>query len=164
AAQFPAATREQWRELVAGVLARSGGDATDAAHAEDALRSISYDGIAIKALYTAADAPSVPIGAPGTPPYVRGARPERAAWDVRARHADPDPVRANAAVLADLTGGATSLWLVLGAGGAAVEDLDRVLDGVHLDAATIVLDAGADTYRAVQALLGRAEQTGVAPA
>ena len=164
AAQFPDATREQWRELVAAVLARSGVDAPDAAHVEDALRSISYDGIAIKALYTAEDAPSVPTGAPGTPPYMRGARAGRAAWDVRARHADPDPGRANAAVLADLAGGATSLWLVLGAGGAAVEDLDRLLDGVHLDLAPIVLDAGADTYRAVQALLGRAEQTGVAPA
>jgi methylmalonyl-CoA mutase len=164
AAQFPDATREQWRELVAAVLAKSGVDASGATHAEDALRSISYDGIAIKALYTAEDAPSAPIGAPGRPPYVRGASPEHAAWDVRARHADPDPAGANAAVLADLTGGATSLWLVLGAGGAAVEDLGRVLDGVHLDLAPIVLDAGADSYRAVQALLGRAEQTGVAAA
>lgn len=161
AAQFPRATREQWRDLVAAVLAKSGAADDDV---ESALGSVSYDGIAIKPLYTADDAPSGGPGVPGAPPYVRGARAEHGAWDVRARHADPDPGRANAAVLADLAGGATSLWLVLGAGGAAVGDLDRVLDGVQLDRAPIVLDAGVDSYRAVQALLGRAEQSGVAPA
>ena len=67
-------------------------------------------------------------------------------------------------MLDDLETGATSLWLVLGEGGIAVDDLATVLDGVYLDLAPIVLDAGADTAPAATALLALAAERGVDPA
>ena len=152
AGEFPAASREQWRELVAAVLAKSGHAGEDP---ELALATTTYDGITIKPLYTAADAPvqpSAPRGATG------------GSWDVRQRHADPDADRTNAAALADLATGATSLWLVLGEGGLGVAELDRALDGVYLDLAPIALDAGAEVVAAGTALLQLAERNGVDPA
>ncbi|MCU1655898.1 MAG: mutA, partial [Pseudonocardiales bacterium] len=166
AAEFPAATRDQWRSLVAAVLRKSG--LAEGDDPEVALATTTYDGIELKPLYTAADAHGVATdGVPGRPPFVRGAASHGAAatgWDVRQRHADPDPVRTNRAVLADLAGGATSLWLVLGAAGLAVEDLEAALEGVHLDLAPVALDAGLATGDAAVALLGLAERRGVDPA
>lgn len=158
AADFPAASREQWRALVASVLAKTGGTAFDTAAPETALSSSTYDGIVIQALYTAADVPGGPdeAGQPGCAPFVRGATAEgavRTGWDVRQLLLDPDAERANKAALTDLENGASSLWLQLGAGAIAVEELARVLDGVHLDLAPIVLDAGAETLPAAEALL-----------
>ena len=151
AAGFPAAGEDEWRALVAGVLRRSGrGDLDDPV---EALTSTTYDGIRIRPLY--ADRPAEP-GLPGAPPYVRGALPDRTGWDVRAQHRDPDPRSTCAAGLTDLQGGATSLWLVLGADGVAVDDLHAALQGVHLDLAPIALDAGAQTGAAATAFLGLA--------
>ncbi|CAN5457947.1 methylmalonyl-CoA mutase family protein [soil metagenome] len=167
AAEFPAATRQDWRALVAGVLAKSG-NADTAVDPEAALASTTYDGFDVAPLYTAADAvPADSIGVPGAAPFVRGARVDGNAargWDVRQRHLNPDPAELNRAVLADLTNGATSLWLKLGAGGLAVHDLAAALAGVYLDLAPIALDAGADTAAATAALLAVADGTGVARA
>ncbi|MDQ2749025.1 MAG: methylmalonyl-CoA mutase subunit beta [Actinomycetota bacterium] len=162
AAEFPAATRETWRAMVTAVLARSG----VAEDPEVALASRTYDGISIKPLYTADDGPPLAaVGLPGVAPFVRGRTAELGAgWDVRQRHADPDAGRTNAAVLADLTNGVISLWLVLGQGGIAITDLPAALDGVHLDLAPVVLDAGADTPAALEALLAVAAERGVARA
>jgi methylmalonyl-CoA mutase len=163
AADFPAATREQWRSLVAAVLRKSG--VAEGVDPESALAARTYDGIDIKPLYTAEDAASLNHdGLPGHPPFVRGATVEssaRTGWDVRQRHLDPDPVRTNRAVVADLSNGATSLWLVLGAGGLAVADLRAALEGVYLDLAPVALDAGVETVSAASVLLGLAEQRGV---
>lgn len=164
AADFPAPDRDEWRALVSAVLAKSGvGEDTDP---EAALSYTTYDGITIKPLYTADDT-HVPAAAPGRPPFVRGATAAGATgtgWDVRTRHADPDTARANAAVLNDLETGATSLWLVLGARGIAIDDLPAVLKDVYLDLAPVVLDAGADTPAAAAALLALAAERGVDPA
>jgi methylmalonyl-CoA mutase len=157
AADFPAATREQWRELISAVLRKSGGRAD--IDPETALTTTTYDGIEIKALYTADDARESE-GLPGTAPYVRGARAEAASWDVRQLHQDPDAKRANTAVLRDLASGATSLWLVVGERGIPVAGLGDVLDGVYLDLAPIALDAGADVEAASSALLGLATDEG----
>ena len=154
AGEFPGATDEQWRSLVSAVLAKSG--VAEDADPIEALSYTTYDGIVIRPLYTADDADAhdwTPTAGPGAPPFVRGATADSAAatgWDVRARHADPDAARTKQAVLDDLERGATSLWLVLGEGGIAVDDLPTVLDGVYLDLAPIVLEAGADTVRAVR--------------
>jgi methylmalonyl-CoA mutase len=165
AADFPTPTRDDWRALVAAVLAKSGAGAD--VDPEQALSSVTYDGIRIKPLYTAEDAHGLDLdGLPGHPPFVRGASEDGATatgWDVRTRHADPDAAAANRAVRADLETGATSLWLVVGDGGLAVDDIPAALDGVYLDLAPIALDAGAHTLRAVQALLTVSEQQGVAP-
>lgn len=167
AAEFEQATREQWRELVRAVLRKGGSGAEGDAvpDPEAALSSRTYEGIDIKPLYTADDALSLAHdGLPGHPPFVRGASAAGSAatgWDVRQRHNDPDPVRANRAVLADLANGATSVWLVVGAGGLSVADLPRALEGVYLDLAPIVLDAGAAAPEAAATLLRVAGERGV---
>ncbi len=144
AADFPPASRQAWRELVAGVLAKSG-VGHDPDEPEAALSHLGYDGIAIAPLYTAEDLPAGERTqpAPGRPPYVRGAQPGPG-WDVRVRHDDPDPAAANRAVLADLAGGASSLWLRLGPDGIPADGLAAALAGVYLGLVPVVLDAGGD--------------------
>ncbi|MBH5333590.1 methylmalonyl-CoA mutase small subunit [Streptomyces pactum] len=155
AAEFPDATREQWQHLVEGVLRKSGTTDVSGADAEEALATALQDGVSVRPLYTAQDAPG-DAGYPGFAPYVRGARPEGATlsgWDVRQRHTHPDPARTNAAVLADLENGASSVWLAVGDGGVPADALGQALDGVYLDLAPVVLDAGADFDAAARALL-----------
>ena len=125
AAEFPAATRDEWRALVAAVLARSGADGDP----EQALAHTTYDGILIKPLYTAEDAHGSTDGLPGHPPFVRGAtdrrrEPTRLGRAAAARRPGLR-ARTNAAVLADLENGATSLWLALGDGGLGGRRPDR---------------------------------------
>ncbi|MFE9040556.1 methylmalonyl-CoA mutase family protein [Streptomyces sp. NPDC007818] len=160
AAEFPAATRAQWQRLVTGVLSRSGKD-VPATEAEDALSTALEDGLRTRPLYTAADAVPDP-GLPGFPPFVRSGRPAGNAvggWDVRQQHTAADPE----AVLTDLENGVSSLWLAVGPGGIPVDELDRVLRGVYLDLAPVVLDAGAETAAAAQELLALYARRGVAP-
>ncbi|MFR0358232.1 methylmalonyl-CoA mutase family protein [Streptomyces sediminimaris] len=158
AAEFPDATHEQWQHLVEGVLRKSGKDVSGTA-AEDALSTALEDGLRTRPLYTARDAVPEP-GLPGFAPYVRGGRPEGSTaggWDLRQRHT----AAADGAVLADLENGVSSLWLVLGAGGIPVPELERVLDGVHLDLAPVVLDAGREVEPAAWELLRICEERGV---
>ena len=161
AADFPAATRDEWRELVGTVLRRSGVEFADP---EAALATRTYDGFDVDPLYTAGDtAPDA--GFPGLPPFVRGGRPDgrvRTGWDVRQRHADPDPAVTKRAVLADLENGGTSLWLVAGAAGLPVAALADVLDDVHPDLAPVTLEAGADAAAAADALLAVYADKGLA--
>ncbi|MGW3999331.1 methylmalonyl-CoA mutase family protein [Amycolatopsis sp. NPDC004772] len=151
AAEFPQATREQWQELVAGVLRKSGKLPEDFAGApESKLVTRTYDGIAIQPLYTAEDVPG-DIGFPGLPPYVRGARPDGlvgTGWDVRARFTGDDGRAVNKAILADLEGGVTSIWLSVPP--AALAD---ALNEVYLDLAPVVLDAGPSYEAAASELL-----------
>ncbi|MDX2591738.1 MULTISPECIES: methylmalonyl-CoA mutase family protein [Streptomyces] len=160
AAEFPDATHEQWQRLVEGVLRKSGKEVSGEA-AEDALSTTLEDGLRTRPLYTARDGAPDP-GLPGFAPYLRGGRPEgntAGGWDVRQRHA----ALTDGAVLGDLENGVTSLWLVLGEGGIPVADLPRALDGVYLDLAPVVLDAGPDTEAAAAALLRLYEDKGVDP-
>ena len=148
ASEFEPATRDQWQALVEKVLRRSGASA-------DALTTTTYDGFTLEPLYTADDtAPAA--GYPGSPPFTRGSRPDGAVasgWDVRQRHAHPDPETTRTAVLADLEHGVTSLWLVVGAAGVPVDALPDVLADVYLDLAPVTLDAGADVTAAAGTLL-----------
>nr|WP_145486685.1 MULTISPECIES: methylmalonyl-CoA mutase family protein [Streptomyces] len=160
AAEFPDATHEQWQRLVEGVLRKSGEEVSGAA-AEDALSTTLEDGLRTRPLYTARDTAPDP-GLPGFAPFVRGARPEggvAGGWDVRQRHT----ALADGAVLADLENGGTSLWLALGEGGIPLADLGRALEGVYLDLAPVVLDAGRDTAEAAEALLALYADKGIEP-
>jgi methylmalonyl-CoA mutase len=151
AAEFPAATREQWLALVARVLKGV---------PFDMLTSQTADGIAIAPLYARA-ARSSPIAgrAPGAP------------WQVMTRIDHPDAAAANAQALEDLGGGATGLVLV---GAGAVDaygqglmpdaDMERVLDGVELDAGiAIEFDISSQTKDLSLALDALARRRGHAP-
>jgi methylmalonyl-CoA mutase len=133
-ADFPPAQRADWLALVEKTLAGAEFDA--------ALTSRTADGLIVQPLYTAED------GTPGlTLRRAASADPARP-WDLRTLIDHPDPIRANADALADLTGGAASVLVRLdpsGTHGVAVasqDDLARVLDGVLLDLAPVALDAG----------------------
>src|SRR2546421_10090571 len=92
AAEFPAATREQWLKLVDGVL--------KGAPFEKRLVSKTYDGLSIQPLYgRAADARPVAARAPGN------------AWSVMQRVEHPDPAAANKQALHALENGATGLTI-----------------------------------------------------
>ncbi|WP_316519900.1 methylmalonyl-CoA mutase small subunit [Kitasatospora brasiliensis] len=165
AAEFPAAHREQWQQLVQGVLRKSGAQPEDGPAAEQALTTRLQDGLSARPLYTAEDTAADP-GYPGFPPFVRGGRPQGSAvagWDVRQRHADPDRRRANEAVLADLEHGVGSLWLELGGAGLPVDALPEALTGVYLDLAAVALDAGAEFTAAAEQLFALYEQREVSP-
>ncbi|WP_448615624.1 methylmalonyl-CoA mutase family protein [Modestobacter sp. URMC 112] len=151
---FPAADRDQWRDLVAGVL-RKAGRTELPDPVEDALRTVVATGVTVAPLYTAEDAGDLPaaVGVPGLPPFVRGSRAGAAGvtaaggadpdvpggWDVRQRHADPDVAATREAVLADLENGVSSLWLVLGKGAIPVDALGDVLADVLLDLAPVTV-------------------------
>ncbi|MFJ5531087.1 methylmalonyl-CoA mutase family protein [Streptomyces sp. NPDC093261] len=159
AAEFPDATLEQWQHLVAGVLRKSGREVSDA-EAEHALSTALEDGLRTRPLYTGHDHAPDP-GLPGFAPFVRGGRAEGntvGGWDVRQRHTVAD----GGAILTDLENGVTSLWLAVGESGIPVASLDRALDGVYLDLAPVVLDAGAETEPATRLLLRLYEERGVA--
>ncbi|MFE4696000.1 methylmalonyl-CoA mutase family protein [Streptomyces sp. NPDC056738] len=160
AAEFPSATHDQWQLLVEGVLRKSGKEVSGAA-AENALSTSLEDGLTTRPLYSARDT-AADAGFPGFAPFVRGGRPEGntvAGWDVRQRHTAAD----NSLVLGDLENGVTSLWLTVGEGGVPVSSLEAVLDGVYLDLAPVVLDAGRDVEAAAQELLRLYAARGVAP-
>lgn len=72
-------------------------------------------------------------------------------WDLRTQIEGEDPQAVNAAVLADLEGGAASV-LLSGAVLADSEPLGRALDGVALELAPVGLDAGLDGPEAANAL------------
>jgi methylmalonyl-CoA mutase len=168
AGEFPAASRAQWRDLVAGVL-RKGGRNELPDPVEDALRRTVATGVTVAPLYTAEDAGDLPAlaGMPGLPPFVRGSRAGAAGvavaggadsdvpggWDVRQRHADPDVSGTREAIAADLENGVSSLWLVLGEGAVPVEALGEVLADVYLDLAPVTLQGGAAAAEAFLSLV-----------
>lgn len=117
---------------------------------EKKLVSKTYDGLAIRPLYTRNDwaAENDPSGLPGGAPFVRGSSILGSAlggWDIRQAHGHPDPATANKEILQDLENGVSSIVLRLdveGKSGVAVQtlaDLERTLDGVYLDLAPVVL-------------------------
>jgi methylmalonyl-CoA mutase len=167
AAEFETPGRAQWQELVAGVLRKSGALKEDfgtfSGTPESLLTTRTYDGIEIQPLYTAEDT-SPPAGFPGVAPFVRGARPEGSigtGWDIRALHTATDARAANKAILADLEGGVTSVWLRVGGDALPVDALADALNEVYVDLAPITLDAGAEYEAAAEALLDVFTERGV---
>jgi methylmalonyl-CoA mutase len=148
AGEFPPVTRDEWRDLVAGVLRKAGRkDLPDPV--EETLAATVATGVRVAPLYTAEDAGDLPVavGVPGLAPFVRGSRAggDPAApggWDVRQRHAHPDPAVTKEAIAADLENGVTSLWLVVGEGAIPVDSLGDVLSDVLLDLAPVAVQGG----------------------
>jgi methylmalonyl-CoA mutase len=141
--EFDPPSGEAWLALVDKVL--------KGADFDKRLVSRMADGLAVQPLYTRADAVE------GAAPTVRTAYFPHG-WDVRQRHAEPDAKAANAAILEDLTGGATSLMLQIVAPGQAgmgygADALTAALKGVYLDACGLALDAGENTMDAAGSLM-----------
>lgn len=161
AADFAAAQQADWLRLVDKVL--KGSDF------EKRLASRTLDGLRIAPLYTRADElPFAGAGRPGTPPYARGGTLRRPGtpWDIRQRFSDPEPARANKAILADLEGGVTSAVLDIAApdqAGLAPSDIAAALAGVMLDLCPVVLDAGAASTAGAAALDAVWSAQGIAP-
>jgi methylmalonyl-CoA mutase len=135
--------RAEWEAAAAAVLrkARRLGEDDPDEHVWQRLTRTTLEGIGITPL--------------GTPEHVEGlasaGRPTRVgAWDIRAHLAVTDPKTDNQALLTDLEGGVTSLWL------EADPDTGwaTLLDGVLLDLAPVVLqttEAGARSFLAYAA-------------
>ncbi|GHC96172.1 methylmalonyl-CoA mutase [Nocardiopsis terrae] len=162
---FPAATRERWRELVAGVLRKSGAAEEDLGDApESVLATPTYDGFDIEPLYTGAP-PAADPGYPGLAPFTRGYRPDggvAGGWDIRARHTDADPAVLRSRLNSDLMNGVSSLWISVGGGALPVSELGAALTDVYLDLAPVVLAApGPDAVDAATALLTAHADAGV---
>jgi methylmalonyl-CoA mutase len=151
-ADFPAATREQWRKLVDTVLKGA---------PFDRLESPTRGGLTIEPLYALA----------ATARPVTGRAPS-AAWTLTQRVDHPDPAAANAQALDDLQNGATGLALVFagsvtangfGLDGSAAT-LTRVLEGVELDAGiTIDLNLSQSARDAARTVAALIKSRGFAP-
>lgn len=179
---FPSASDDAWHGLVRRIL----GDRSP----DDVLSRKTYDGIAVRPLYTVTDWPAVdePSGFPGLAPFTRGHRltgQSEGGWEIRQLHIHPDHALCNAEVLQDLERGVTSVELRLDRAGrrgldggqpaaadlfgidgvcvATVDDLDAVLKGVFLDACAVSLRAGASFLPVSYMFFELLARRGVAP-
>jgi len=151
AADFPAATRDQWLALVDKAL--------KGAPFEKKLVSKTYDGLRIEPLYPRAD---------GRP---LAAREAAQPWQVMARVDHPDPATANLLALEELEGGATGLQLAtsgsIGAHGFGSDftqaALERILGGVYLDGIAIEFDLTREAKDAPAQIAALAKRKGIAP-
>ena len=110
----------------------------------ESLLHLDADQLVVRPLYAAATAVE-PLFAP------RPSDAEGRPWDLRTLVEGDDAAAVNAAVLADLEGGAASVVLK-GAALADSEPLTRALDGVALELAAVGLDAGLAGPEAANAL------------
>ncbi|HTM83444.1 MAG TPA: methylmalonyl-CoA mutase small subunit [Mycobacterium sp.] len=155
--------RQQWRTAVAGVLTK--GNRRDPAdlppEPERLLDSDTYEGFAIRPLYTSLDArPEPPL--PGQWPFIRGGdalRDVKSGWRV-AEHfpqtAGGNVDTVNGAMLVALTEGVSALAVRIGADGVNPAELDRLFDGVFLDLVPVIIEnsgAASDFSATVDAVL-----------
>ncbi|MGV9009292.1 methylmalonyl-CoA mutase family protein [Brevundimonas sp.] len=132
---FETPSPTQWRELAQKALKD---------RPLEGLVHLDADQLAVRPLY--AEATTVePIFAP------RPSDAQGRAWDLRTLVEGDAPDAVNAAVLADLTGGAASV-ILKGAVLGDSEPLARALEGVALELAAVGLDAGLDGPDAANAL------------
>lgn len=137
AEEFPELDHDDWRALAEAAL--KGGSF-------ERLRSRTYDGIIVEPLYPAASGGPL-LGRPGT------------RWDIRCEHALADARELNAALLADLEGGATSVRVVVPADADAAW-FDAALEGVLMDIAGVHLRPVADPLAAGTAVLDHLAERG----
>jgi methylmalonyl-CoA mutase len=152
AADFPAASRDQWLALVDKAI--KGGDF------EKRMVSRTVDGIRIAPLYRRPEATSgTDRDLPGAAPFTRGTGQPRAgaAWEIRQFYSGSDGRAVNAAVLEDLEGGATGVAFHVATPYKSRPALDRdglaaALDGVLLDLCPVTLICGEHGPEAAQCL------------
>ena len=148
AADFPAATDAQWLKLVDKILA--------GADFDKKLVARTYDGLAIKPLYTRADwAEGDASGLPGGAPFTRGGSAlgnTLSGWDIRQAHGGGDAAAVNKTILEDLERGVTSI-LLRTQGLDTAKTMDRALQGVLLDIAPVCLESSGPTLPPAEALM-----------
>jgi methylmalonyl-CoA mutase len=153
AADFPAATHDEWRRLVDSVLKGA---------PFQSLESKTYDRLAIEPLYDRAPAARPVTG-----------RTPGAAWALMQRVDHPNPAAANAQALDDLENGATGLVLALAGSVSAngfgldpsAAKLARVLDGIDLSAGIAIdLNLSPQSRHIVRDFATLVKSRGVAPA
>jgi methylmalonyl-CoA mutase len=162
AAEFPVATRDQWMALVAKAL--------KGADFDKRMVYRTADGLRIDPLYTRSDAlPATADARPGVAPFTRGTRAARPGlgWDISSMCFESDPPAANAVILEDLAGGATSLVLQLSSSGGpglppTREAIAAALKDVLLDVCPVGLVPGEVFTDAAAALLAVWEARGIA--
>ncbi|HJY16451.1 MAG TPA: methylmalonyl-CoA mutase family protein [Xanthobacteraceae bacterium] len=152
AADFPAATHDEWRRLVDRVLKGT---------PFQRLESKTYDRLTIEPLYERAVAAQPLAG-----------RTPGAAWTLMQRIDHPDPATANAQAREDLENGATGLVLVfagsVSANGfglaASAASVARVLDGIDFASAAIDLNVSPATRHVARDIAALVKSSGMAPA
>ncbi len=161
AAEFPEASREQWKALAEKAL--------KGADFEKRMVSRTADGIRIEPLYTRDDAlPGSAEARPGAAPFTRGTAAARPGlgWDIAAMCFESDPSAANAVILEELAGGANSIVLQMAASGgpglpATKDAVAAALKDVLLDVAPVGLVAGEAFAGAAAALMAAWEAKGI---
>jgi methylmalonyl-CoA mutase len=180
--EFPPVNYDQWRELAEATL--------KGAPFEKKLVRQTYEGIELQPVYSQEDRLSEGdvSGFPGVPPYIRGSNALgaiKSGWDFRQEHRNPLLHSVNEDILLDLEGGVTSLLLVLdraarqgldpdeeeaknlaGVDGIMaynLDDLERVLAGVHLPRVCISLESGAAFLPAASILAALWQREQLAP-
>lgn len=149
------AAYERWRGAVRAVLAkRPGVDAEQVvSEPERLLTRTTYDGVEIAPLYTAREEQSAqPL--PGFFPFVRGhgVAGSREGWLVGECFGG-DGAAVNAGIVEGLNAGVSLVWVRVGAGGLACEELPKALEGVLFDAAALGLEAGEQVGEATQRMV-----------
>jgi methylmalonyl-CoA mutase len=177
---FPTPSYEQWVAEVEKAL--------KGAPFEKRMLTKTYEGVTLRPIYTRQDWPAAgdPSGFPGAMPFTRGssAAGNRVGdWDIRQCYGHPDLNKANDIILNDLARGVSSLHLhfdraaragkdadgateLAGVDGLMVyslDDLDRLLTGVQLDLAPVVLKAGAAFLPAAAMLMALWQRRRVKP-
>lgn len=152
AADFAPAGYDDWRKLVDGVLKGA---------SFEKLVGKTPDGLPIEPIYRRASG-AIPLAG----------RAPAAPWQIMQRVDHPDPATANAQALHDLENGANGLALTFAGASSAhgyglqptAEALDRVLDGVFIDAGIgIDLQVGAQSRMAAIHLAEYVKRKAVAP-
>ena len=151
AEEFPRKTRDDWRALVDQAL--KGADFDKRLVAE------TYDGIKIDPLYTKGDVDG---------PAVRPGRIPAGPWRIVQACTLPSPADANKAILEDLEGGTTGVALQIaptpegpGVQIWSLQDLERTLRDVHLEAVPVNLSAAGRGLEAAALMIAFADKAGV---
>ncbi|MCP4655834.1 MAG: methylmalonyl-CoA mutase [bacterium] len=179
---FPPTSFDEWRRRVESELA--------GVAFERALVRPTLEGFARQPLYTAEDPPAGrdPAGFPGLPPYTRGGHPldqDFRGWTIAQEVAGPSVATARAAIRSDVASGVRLLWLrgdhatrrgldpddeaarsLVARGGiplTALDDAERLLDGVDLSQVAVVVDAGANALPGAALLVETARRQGIDP-
>lgn len=180
ASEFPALAESEWRTLAEASLKGT---------PLERLSSRTYDGIVVEPIYARSNAQvdEASRGVPGASPFLRGATPlgnARGGWDIRQALVEGDLAELNRVALDELQRGATSLELCWDRAGRAgldpdvhgadvgiegvsisgLGDLERALDGVHLELAPVALDAGPAFASAASLFLALIQRRGCNPA